>query len=158
MLVKDIMNKSVRTCSPANTLDEIATQMWNEDIGAMPVVDQNRKLAGIITDRDIAMAATLKHKPLWEISAAEMIDGKSCHYCHPNDEVHQALNLMGSSRIRRVPIVDDSMHLTGMIGLKDVVEHTSSQAGPRKQTTISAEELLSTYQKICKPNLLQATG
>lgn len=158
MMVRDIMHKGVKSCALDNTLDDIANQMWNEDIGAMPVVDQDRKLTGMITDRDIAMAAALKHKPLWEISVKDVIAGKSCHYCRPDDEVHQALELMGESRIRRIPVVDEGMHVTGMIGLKDVVEHTYGRSGQRKQTTISADDLLTTYQRICKPNLLQATA
>lgn len=68
--------------------------MWNDDVGIVPVVDSENRLSGVITDRDIAMVAVLKHRPVCEISAREMISGHSCHSCHAEDDVHEALRVM----------------------------------------------------------------
>ncbi|MEQ5834266.1 CBS domain-containing protein [Marinobacter sp. NFXS9] len=158
MLVKDIMHKDIHCCSTSNSLDDIANQMWNEDVGFMPILDKDDKLAGVVTDRDIAMAAVLKHRPLWEISASEMVTGRPCHVCHPDDEVHKALNVMGASRIRRVPVIDGEQRLKGIIGLKDIADHTGSGGKSKNAGGLTSEELLGTIQRICKPNLLQASA
>lgn len=156
MKIKDVMNKNVKCCSADSTLEQIAGTMWNDDVGVVPIVDSDQKLTGIVTDRDIAMAATLKHRPLWEISAKEMVAGKTCKVCHPEDDVHEALQLMNSHRIRRVPVVDQSFHLAGIVGLKDIAMHAIAQAGPKRASQLSAEEFVDTFRHISKPNELNA--
>lgn len=157
MQLKDIMTKNVKCCSADNSLEEVAGIMWNDDVGIVPVVDAENCLSGVITDRDIAMAAVLKHRPVWEISVREMIGGHSCHSCHAEDDVHEALRIMDESRIRRVPIVDDKSHLLGIVGLKDLANHAISK-GPRKSSQLTAEEFTDTFRHVSKPNELQATA
>lgn len=157
MQLKDIMTKNAKCCSADNTLEEVAGIMWNDDVGIVPVVDSENRLSGVITDRDITMAAFLKHRPIWEISAREMIGGHSCHSCYAEDDVHEALRIMDESRIRRVPIVDDKLHLVGIVRLKDLANHAVSK-GPRKSSQLTVDEFTDTFRHISKPNELQATA
>lgn len=157
MQLKDIMTTNVKCCSADSTLEEVAVIMWNDDIGIVPVVDSENCLAGVITDRDIAMAAALKHRSVWEISAGEMIGEHSCRFCHAEDDVHEVLRVMNESRIRRVPIVDDKRHILGIVGLKDLANHAFAP-GSRKSSQLTAEEFTDTFRHISKPNELQATA
>lgn len=157
MKIQEVMHKPVKCCDSSMSLEQVASEMWNDDLGIVPIVDQEQRLLGVITDRDIAMAATRQHKPLWEISAAELIEGKPCHTCKPGDDVHQLLETMGSSRIRRVPVVDDNQQVCGMVGLKDLVEHVQ-EAPAGKAAELSEQELLVTFRQICKPYQLQASA
>lgn len=158
MQLKDIMTKNVKCCSADNTLEEVAGIMWNDDVGIVPVVDSDNRLCGVITDRDIAMAAILKHRPVWEISAREMIGGHAYQVCHAEDDVHEALRVMDESRVRRIPIVDDKSHVLGIVGLKDLANHAVAQKGPRKSSQLTADEFTDTFRHISKPNELQATA
>lgn len=157
MNIRDVMHQPVKCCDSSASLDQVASEMWNDDLGIVPIVDQEHRLLGVVTDRDIAMAATLKHKPLWEIEAGELIAGKPCHFCKPGDDVHHALEVMGSARIRRVPVVDDDQYVTGMVGLKDLAEHIQT-APSGKQAELSAQELLETFRQTCKPYQLQVSA
>jgi len=158
MQLKDIMTKTVKCCSPDTTLEEVASIMWNEDVGIVPVVDSGEYLSGLITDRDIAMAAVLKHRPIWEITAREMIGGQSCHCCFSEDDVHEALRVMDESRVRRVPIVDEKKRLLGIVGLKDIANHAVAQKGPRKSSQLTTEDFTDAFRHISKPNELKATA
>lgn len=139
------------------SLDQVASEMWNDDLGIVPIIDQEQKLLGVVTDRDIAMAATLKHKPLWEISAGELIAGQSCHFCKPGDDVHHVLGIMGSARIRRVPVVDENYYVAGMVGLKDLAEHIQTVPSGKK-AELSAQEVLGAFRQTCQPNQLQVSA
>jgi CBS domain-containing protein len=156
MKIKEVMHQPVKCCDSTMSLDQVASQMWNDDLGIIPITDREQKVIGVVTDRDITMAATLKHKPLWEISAGELIAGKPCHYCQPGDDIHKVLDLMASSRIRRVPVVDEHQHIAGMVGFKDLAEHMAT-ASRGKKVDLSSIEVLGTFRKICRPNELQAS-
>lgn len=158
MQAKDIMHHNIRCCGSDSTLDDVAKQMWNDDVGIVPVVDHQNHVIGVVTDRDIAMAATLKHKPLWEITTSEVTAGKQCYTCHTDDDIHRVLSLMESSRIRRVPIIDEQDRLAGIISLKDLADHTFQASKAKKPAGITPAELSDTLKCISKPNLLQATA
>lgn len=158
MQLKDIMAKNVKCCSADDTLEQVAGIMWNDDVGIVPVVDPENRLSGVITDRDIAMAATLKHRPIWEISARDMIGGHSCHSCSSEDDVHEALRVMDEYRVRRVPVVDAQSHVVGIVGLKDLANHAVTQKGPRQSSQLTPEEFTDTFRHISRPNELEATA
>lgn len=158
MSIKNIMHKNVRCCDTASSLEQVATEMWNDDLGIVPVIDGGNKLVGVITDRDIAIAAALKHRPLWEITASELVEGKVCHFCHPEDDIHDVLKTMSESQIRRVPIVNDRQEVVGMVGVKDIADHTARTGKAMGKDEFSSEEFLGTVRQICRPNLPQAAA
>lgn len=67
MYIRDVMTRNVKTCRPDTDAETAALLMWNEDCGAVPVVNDNDKAFGMITDRDICMATALQHKPASEL-------------------------------------------------------------------------------------------
>jgi len=87
MNINEIMSTRVKTCKPDSNLEMIAGLMWTNDCGAIPVVNEQNIPVGMVTDRDIAMAAMLNHKPLWSLSAQELIRDKHLCSCQQNDPI-----------------------------------------------------------------------
>ncbi|MEW6544882.1 MAG: CBS domain-containing protein [Nitrospirota bacterium] len=64
MKVRDVMTSPVQYCAPETNPAEAATKMWDSDCGILPVVDSTGRVVGLITDRDICMAAATRRKPV----------------------------------------------------------------------------------------------
>ena len=67
MNVEQIMNREVKTCAPRDSLNKAAQIMWDTPCGAVPVVDEQGRPVGFLTDRDVCMAAYTQNKPLTEL-------------------------------------------------------------------------------------------
>jgi CBS domain-containing protein len=124
--IEDIMTRDVRACSPDDTMGEAAQVMWENDCGCVPVVDDAQRVVGIITDRDLAMAAHLQGVALRDsrVSSAMARDVKCCS---ARDTPAMVQAMMQQYRIRRVPVVDDQKRLLGIITLGDLAYTMSSQ-------------------------------
>jgi len=128
MLVKieEIMTRHVHTCTPNDSLATAAQIMWENDCGAVPVIDRDGKIVGMITDRDLAMAAHLQNVPLREsrVASAMARDVKCC-FVHDTPATVQAL--MQQNKVRRVPVLDAERRLIGIVSLGDLAYAMSSQ-------------------------------
>jgi CBS domain-containing protein len=120
MHVEDVMSKEVRTCSPSQSLQEAAKLLWDHDIGALPVVDGERRPIGVITDRDICMAAYTQGRRLAEIGVASAMSQR-VFVCRRRDLLSAAEHTMAAARVRRLPVVNDEGALAGMLSLNDIV-------------------------------------
>lgn len=154
MLVKDVMHKGAFTCQTGDSLESVAATMWNEDCGAVQVVDDQQVVIGIITDRDIAMAAALKHQPLWEIFVADVLHDRPVYTCNAKDDINQALKLMADHRIRRIPVVDGEGHSAGMISTKDLIDHIKAKGTQSQAEALGATEVIALMHTVCTPNAL----
>jgi len=103
MKVQDVMTDEVQTCSPETKLATVAMQMWRGDFGAMPVVAA-RKVVGMITDRDICIAAATKHRDPANIRVKEVISDQ-VYGCSCDTDIHEALKIMQQKQVRRLPII-----------------------------------------------------
>jgi CBS domain-containing protein len=90
MKVQDIMTSDVQCCGPDTNLAAAAKMLWDSDCGALPVLSVQGRVMGMITDRDICMAAATKNKPAPDITVWETVSGKA-HTCHMSYDVHTAL-------------------------------------------------------------------
>lgn len=160
MNVGKIMHSNVKSCQLTDSLDAVANIMWQADCGAVPVLNQQQQVKGMITDRDIAMAAALQHRPLWEIHVADLVQNKPLYSSLADDDIHTTLTLMAKHQVRRVPVISKSGNLEGIVSTKDVLEHIQSK--PQKSRSsgdqIAADEAIGALQAICKPNLVQASA
>lgn len=120
MKIKDVMVKTVYSCHMDTTLDKVALTMWNEDCGCMPVIDDANKPQGIITDRDIAIGAALQHKPLWDIRVSDIVGNRPLFSCKTTDDMHKALKLMQKQGVRRMPVINSTGKLAGIVSLGDI--------------------------------------
>lgn len=126
MKVSEMMTKDVKRATPDNTLIDIAAMMRDEDIGALPVV-QDGELRGMVTDRDIVVRAVAEGKEPSTTTVQEVLS-KELQSVAPDDDVEDAANLMASRQIRRLPVVREGK-LIGMVSLGDIaVKHEESTA------------------------------
>ena len=144
MKVQDVMTDEVRSCAPETNLATVAMQMWRGDFGAMPVV-AGRKVVGMITDRDICMAAATKHRDPANIRVKEVISGQ-VYGCSCDTDIHEALKMMQQKQVRRLPIISaEDGRLQGILSMNDVAMKT--QAG--REVELSAEDVEQTLRAIC---------
>lgn len=116
--VQQIMTDAVASCSPDERLNDAARLMWEHDCGSVPVIADG-KLAGIITDRDICMAAYTQGRPLSDIAVKDAM-ARHVHACRPDDTLARAASLMADARVRRLPVVDAEQRLVGIVSMADI--------------------------------------
>src|SRR6266404_9489532 len=119
MNVFEVMTRRVYSCRPGDTLATAAGLMWDHDIGCAPVVDVGGRVVGMITDRDICMAAYTRGTRLAEVDVASVMS-RGLHACAPEQSVAEAEDLMRLEQIRRMPVVDGGGKLIGILSLADV--------------------------------------
>src|SRR5688572_6796501 len=102
-LVKDVCTRAVKACGPDDTLVEAAARMSAFDCGIMPVVDDARKLLGLLTDRDICMAVATRDQRASQLRVREAMAGDLA-LCGPDDALSAALGRMARARVRRLPV------------------------------------------------------
>ncbi|MGF2734561.1 CBS domain-containing protein [Marinobacter sp. DUT-1] len=146
MKVNEVMVTEVASCSPHTSLQDIAMMMWNNDCGAIPLVDEQEHPLGIITDRDIAMGAALQSKPLWDIHAEDISSHRELYCCEPEEDIAKALQLMEAHEVRRLPVVNQYNQLCGMVSMGDIVSFTGAETvaktGDKKISSKETMELL----------------
>jgi CBS domain-containing protein len=120
MTVQDIMTREVVSCQKSTDIGTAARLMLQGRFGSLPVVDQHGKVAGIVTDRDIALAAATRQRNASHIAVHEAMSPR-VQTCSPQDEVGVALKQMEEARVRRLPVLDASGHLAGILSIDDVV-------------------------------------
>lgn len=133
MKAVDVMTRDVRTCSPGDTLETAAQIMWERDCGVVPVVDESGRALGVVTDRDVCMAALSSLRPLSEILVVAAAS-KDLVSATEEASVDDVAALMQKHQVRRVPIVDDEGKLVGMVSLADLVRRVDEANGIRPDT------------------------
>jgi CBS domain-containing protein len=151
MKVKEIMTTNPKACTLTDNLSAAAGLMWESDCGVVPVVAEGGKVVGLITDRDICMAAHLNNRNLWNIAVEDVISGK-VFACKPEDDIHSALRAMQDNKVRRLPVVATDGTLEGMLSLNDVVLK-AEEAKEKKQPELSYDDVVKTYKSICQHRL-----
>jgi CBS domain-containing protein len=144
MKVQNVMTYNVQTCRPETNLSAAAMQMWRGDFGVMPVVVSG-KVVGMITDRDICMAAATKHRDPAKIRVGEVITDK-VYSCSPDTDIREALMIMQQKQVRRLPIVSaEDGSLCGILSLNDI----ALKAQDARQAELSAQDVENTLKGIC---------
>jgi predicted transcriptional regulator len=132
MYVNEAMITDVKTCKAGSNLEEVARLMWDNDVGSIPVVSEDNRPLGIITDRDIAMCSMHRHQALWDIQAGQLIQSQRLCCCHQEDSIESCLNKMEQNEVRRVLVTNEDGTLAGIISMGDIVAFTREQGGDRK--------------------------
>ncbi|MEX3958685.1 CBS domain-containing protein [Trinickia sp. EG282A] len=118
--VAEVMTRNAATLAPNETVREAARMMDEMNVGALPVCD-GKRLIGMVTDRDIVVRAVSAGMDL--NSPVDRIASKPVAWCFENDDVEAVQNKMADQQIRRVPVVDDTKQLVGIISLGDLATH-----------------------------------
>jgi CBS domain-containing protein len=153
MRIKELMSKPVITCPGAGTLDHAARLMWEFDCGIIPVVDDNGRLTGVVTDRDICMAAYTQGRALRHIPVTVAM-ARSVIAVHTEDLVEIAEQLMHDNQVRRVPVIDNEGRPVGIVSINDL-----ARLAARAKRSGVDRELVDTIAAICEPRrVLQPDG
>jgi len=156
MKVAEVMTRNVQSCTPETNLAAAAMQMWDGDCGALPVVDDEDRVLGMITDRDICIAAATNHQDIAYIKVGEVTKGE-VQSCAPETSVLDALRIFEQARVRRLPVVDENKKLQGILSISDIVL-VAGEGKDKKATDVSSAELAHTFKAICSPHVKAAAA
>ncbi|MFF0228072.1 CBS domain-containing protein [Streptomyces sp. NPDC004629] len=117
----DIMHRGAQWIPAHETLDRAAQLMRELNVGALPISDENERLCGILTDRDIVVGCVaMGHDPA-KITAGQMAHGTP-RWIEASADVGEVLQEMRGHQIRRLPVIENK-RLVGMISEADLAEH-----------------------------------
>ncbi len=149
MKVRQIMNSDVEHGTRGMNLAEAAGIMWHRDCGMIPIVDDQRRVLGVITDRDICMAVATRPERAEHITVGQVMD-RGVHTVRPDADVRTALELMQRELVRRLPVTDAVGVLRGILSISDVVRNVRTEFR-RNDGGLDAPEVLRALQHIVQP-------
>jgi CBS domain-containing protein len=150
MQVTKLMQREIMTCSDRDSLEHVAGLMWKYDIGCLPVTSDAGRVVGVITDRDVCMAAYLQGAPLRSITVSSVMS-KEVVTCRERDQVKDVEEAMRQRQVRRLPVVDDDGAPIGIITLNDI-------ARAAHEGKLPSAEVASTLAAISRPRLVHPQG
>ena len=150
MKVKDAMVKAPAVCSLGTNLGAAVELLWSYNCGFLPIVDGERRVAGVITDRDIAVALGTRNRLPGEIAVADVATRK-VHSCKATDDVRWALDIMAQNKVRRLVVVNEQNQLEGVLSMDDVVLYAETQTTGKAD--VSADDVLRTLKALYSPQL-----
>lgn len=142
MLVSDIMTLEPNCCTPEATAQTAAGQMRQWCMGVLPVVEDlaTRKLVGIVTDRDLCMGVVAAGKVPGHATVGECMT-RAAVCCAAGEPVARALDVMRDHHVRRLPVVDSSHRVVGIVSLTDIIRYAALSEG----------EIVAAVSHICEP-------
>jgi len=118
--IREVMTSDPVCVSERDSIREVARIMAREDTGVVPVVD-GKKIIGMITDRDIVVRLVAEGKDPANAHVNEAMT-KNVRAVKEDDSINDALNVMSSAQVRRVPVVNDQNEIVGIGSMKDLAE------------------------------------
>ena len=117
----EVMTKDPVCCLPNDSVAKAAELMKSEDIGSIPVIEneQTRKLVGIVTDRDLALEIVAEGLDA-KSTKVETVMTRKVVTCLADDDLQKALDAMAEHQLRRIPVVDNDKKILGIIAQADV--------------------------------------
>jgi CBS-domain-containing membrane protein len=122
--IADIMTRNVATVQRDATLQATAMRLQEMDVGSLPVLD-GKAIAGIVTDRDIAVRGVAAGMIPQESLVADVMTA-DVRFCRADDTIEQAMAEMGDLRVRRLPVLDANNEIVGIVALADIATRQSA--------------------------------
>lgn len=118
---KDVMTQDPVCCLPTDTVSKAAQLMKDENVGSIPVVEdeETMKLIGIVTDRDLALQVVA---PEWDAETKQVDEVMTYEVitCRADDDLQKAVDAMAQHQLRRMPVIDGDYRIVGIISQADV--------------------------------------
>ena len=146
MKVRDVMKPTAVCCRPDTNLAAAVELLWANNCGMLPVVGNNGRLEGVITDRDICIAAGTRNRLPSELTVNEVAT-KHAITCQPEDEIHEALQTMAERRVRRLPVVDHDGVPQGILSMDDIITH-GDMGKWQGSCELSSEEIIRALKRL----------
>jgi CBS domain-containing protein len=137
MKVEQLMTPSPATCGAVDNLAQAVERMWDANCGIIPIVDDAGHVIGVVTDRDICIAAATRGRTPGDIRIDEM-ESRPVVTCRLDDEVKVALKAMKEHCVRRLPVISDEGVLHGVISLDDIASAAGSRAAVTAAEVVAA--------------------
>jgi CBS domain-containing protein len=118
MLVRETMTRRALWITPDISLTEAAKQMRDENIGCLPI-GENDRLVGMITDRDLTCRAVAEGADPAKTTAREVMT-RGVSYCFEDDDINEAVHLMEEKRIHHIPVLNSQKRMVGILSLSDL--------------------------------------
>jgi CBS domain-containing protein len=144
MQVKELMTTPALSCRTHDLLSTPAQLMWDNDCGAITVLGDDGQLAGIITDRDICMAAHTRGQAPRDVLVADAM-AHDVYTVRPEDGLETAERLMAEHQVRRMPVVDARGAPVGILTVNDLARFATSPKGRDKGRAV-----VDTLAAICR--------
>lgn len=137
MRVNDFMTSNPATCTADTPLIEVARMMVKHDCGEIPITDpSNRHLVGVVTDRDIVCRSVAQGRDTAQITAGEcMTTPVVC--VTPDATLEQCREIMEQKQVRRVPVVDETGMICGIVAQADIALSAAARDTGRLVTAVS---------------------
>lgn len=148
MKVDQVMTAAPDACRADESLTAAASIMWHRDCGAVPVVDEQLHVVGIITDRDICIGVASLNARARGIRIREVMSTDPVTCCE-SDSVEYALQLMAERQIHRLPVTDGDGALVGMLSLGDLLRRTDKKL--KKSERVSRKDAFAALRAIAAP-------
>ena len=126
MKIKDVMTHEVSFVTPDTPVAEIARRMRDEDIGAVPVAENDRMI-GMVTDRDIVVRCVASGN--MQGATARTTMSPRVLYCYDDQSVNEILENMANEQVRRMPVVNRDKRLVGVVSIGDLSQKSQRKAG-----------------------------
>jgi CBS domain-containing protein len=123
--IRDLMTSNPSTIEPDKTVADAAKLMRDEDAGLIPIVE-GQKLAGTITDRDIAIRVVAEGKDPQSSTVRDVMTSRLVTV-DPDQDLDEALRLMAEHQVRRLPVVEEDGKIVGIVAQADIAKHTSDE-------------------------------
>jgi len=121
MRVAEVMSRNVQLASPEDRLQDVAKRMVSEDVGFMPV-GENDRLVGTVTDRDIVARAVAQGRDgqckVRDVMSSEV------KFCYDDEDMDHVIQTLGALQLRRLPVVNRDKRLVGVVALADAARKT----------------------------------
>ena len=144
MRARDIMTRDPQCCRREDTARRAAEVMRDSDCGVVPVVDDARRIVGIITDRDLAIRAVAAGKSPETRLSDLMTPMAQCSAA--DDDLRDVERKMAELQVRRIPIVDAGGRCLGIISQADI-----ARAAGRDDNAVSEQEIALVIEQISEP-------
>lgn len=146
MKVRDVMTQSAVCCNADTNVGAAVELLWVRNCGMLPVVGDDQKLLGVVTDRDICIAMGTRNRLPGEVTVGE-IATQNVVTCKPDDEIHEALHTMAEKQVRRLPVVNKEGVPQGILSMDDIITHGDLNKW-EGCCELSAEEIIRSLKKL----------
>lgn len=144
MRLEDVMTKEVAFCGPQTNASAAAELMWTKNCGSLPIVSEEGRVVGIVTDRDLFIALGTGNRRPAELPVGEVMN-KDVVECAPGDDVRSALKTMAKRQVHRVVVVDQDGALRGIVSMDDLVLGAQA-SGLSNQDVVTAMKAICTHR------------
>jgi CBS-domain-containing membrane protein len=145
--IAQLMTQAPEACRPTDSVERAAQIMWEHDCGCVPIVDDTRHAVGVLTDRDICMAAYSQGKALRDIDVGSCMT-RDLATCRPEARIDEAERTMRDAQVRRLLVVDDAGSLCGLVAVADLARAVGDS--PR-EVVLTSEEVAQVIASVSQP-------